>query len=343
MSHIFGSGPSGLGRRYFMKVVIKCYLAFVFAIALLAATAVGTFAQGYPTKPVRVVVTYPPGSGVDIATRLIAAKLSSALGRQFIVDNRSGASGHIGTEIVAHAVPDGYTLASATIAITIGPALYPKLGYNIEKDLDPIVLLTSAPYILVVHPSLPAKNVMELVALAKSKPGGLNYASTGKGGVVHLATEMFKMQAKVNIMHVPYKSTPSAVTDLLSEQVQMMFANSLSVLPMVRAGKLRALAIASSKRSEAVPELPTFAEAGMPGFEAGTWFGMLAPSGTPKDIIAHLNGEVRKILQMPDVRELLKSQGADPIGSTPEEFRDYIKSQIVTWKEVVKATGVRIE
>jgi tripartite-type tricarboxylate transporter receptor subunit TctC len=299
--------------------------------------------HNYPTKPVRLIVNYPPASGSDIVMRLIAVKLGSVLGQQVVVENRGGASGHIGTETLAHAVPDGYTLGSTTAAIISSWSLYPKLGYNIEKDIDPIVLVASVPFILVVHPSLPVRTVMELIALARAKPGELNYASTGNGSTPHLAMEIIKMQEKIRITHVPYKGTSPAVTDLLARQVQMMFANTVSALPMVKAGRLRALAISSSRRSEAAPDLPTVAESGMPGFEASTWFGMLAPAGTPKPIIARLNGEVRKILQMPDVLELLKAQGAEPIGSTPEEFRDYIKSELVKWEKVVKAAGIRIE
>lgn len=299
--------------------------------------------QDYPAKPVRLVVNYPPGSGSDIVMRLIAVKLSSALGQQVVVENRGGASGHIGTEMIAHAVPDGYTLGSTTAAIISSWSLYPKLGYNIEKDIDPVVLVASVPFILVVHPSLPVKNVRELIALARAKPGVFNYASTGNGSTPHLAMENIKLQEKISITHVPYKGSSPALTDLLANQVQMMFANTLSSLPMVKAGRLRALAISSHKRSPSAPDLPTVAESGIPGFEASTWFGMLAPARTPKAIIARLNGEVRKILQMPDVLERLKAQGADPIGSTPEEFRDYIKSELVKWEKVVKAAGVRIE
>lgn len=311
--------------------------------ALTAAGAQTGFAQSYPAKAVRIVVPFPPGAGADIVTRLIAAKLGSVLGRQFVVDNRAGAAGHIGAEIAAHAAPDGYTLLSAPASIVISRSLYPKLNYNIEKDLDPVVLIASAPFVLVVHPSLPVRNVKELIALAKAKPGELYYASTGNGGTPHLATEVFRMQAKINIVHVPYKGTPPAVTDLLAGQVQLMFANTLSVLPHVRSGRLRALAISSSKRSAAAPELPTVAESGTPGFDVSTWFGMFVPSGTPKDIIGRLNGEVRKIVQMADVRERLISQGADPIGLTPEEFRAYVRSELVKWEKVVKAVGVRIE
>lgn len=312
-------------------------------LALAAAGPQTAPAQSYPAKAVRIVVPFPPGAGADIVTRLIAAKLGSAFGQQFVVDNRAGAAGHIGAEVAAHAAPDGYTLLSTPASIVISRSLYPKLNYDIEKDLDPVALIASAPFVLVVHPSLPVRNVRELIALARAKPGELYFASTGNGGTPHLATEIFKMQAKIDIVHVPYKGTPPAVTDLLSGQVQLMFANTLSVLPHVRSGRLRALAISSSKRSAAAPELPTVAESGMPGFDVSTWFGMLAPRGTPKEIIDRLDGEVRKIVQMADVRARLISQGADPIGSTPEEFRAYLKSELVKWEKAVKAVGVRIE
>ena len=318
-------------------------LAGMIGLALMAAGGQTAHAQGYPAKAVRVVVPFPPGAGADIVTRLVTAKLGGALGQQFIVDNRAGAAGHIGAEIAARAAPDGYTLLSAPASIVISRSLYPKLGYSIEKDLEPVVLIASAPFILVVHPSLPAKNVKELIALAKARPGELYYASTGNGGTPHLATEVFRMQADISIVHVPYKGTPPAVTDLLAGQVQIMFANTLSVLPFVRSGRLRALAISSSRRSAAAPELPTIAESGMAGFDVSTWFGMFAPSATPKDIIGRLNGEVRKIVQLPDVRAQLISQGADPIGSTPEEFKAYIQSELVKWEKAVKAIGVRIE
>ncbi len=312
-------------------------------LALAAAGPQTAPAQSYPAKAVRIVVPFPPGAGADIVTRLIAVKLGSAFGQQFVVDNRAGAAGHIGAEVAAHAAPDGYTLLSTPASIVISRSLYPKLNYDIEKDLDPVALIASAPFVLVVHPSLPVRNVKELIALARAKPGELYFASTGNGGTPHLATEIFKMQAKIDIVHVPYKGTPPAVTDLLSGQVQLMFANTLSVLPHVRSGRLRALAISSSKRSAAAPELPTVAESGMPGFDVSTWFGMLAPRGTPKEIIDRLDGEVRKIVQMADVRARLISQGADPIGSTPEEFRTYLKSELVKWEKAVKAVGVRIE
>lgn len=316
--------------------------------AITGSFALGVFAsiagaQPYPSKPVRVIAPFPPGAGVDIVTRIFTPKLAEALGQQFIVDNRSGAAGHIGAELAARAAPDGYTLLLAPSSIVISRTLYPKLAYNVEKDLDPITPVAAAPFVLVVHPSLPVRNVKELVALAKSKPGQLFYASTGNGGSPHLAMEVFKMQARINVVHVPYKGTPPAVTDLIAGQVSLMFANTLSVLPFVQSGRLRALALSSAKHSSAAPELPTVAESGIPGFDVSTWFGLFAPAGTPGEIINRLNGEARRIAQMPNIRELLSSQGADPLSSTPEEFRTFIKAELVKWAKAVQAAGVRAE
>ena len=290
-----------------------------------------------------MIVPFPPGAGVDITARIFTPRLAEALGQQFIVDNRAGAAGQIGAEIAAHTSPDGYTLLFAPASIVISRTLYPKLNYDIEKDFDPIAMVASAPFVLVVHPSLPVRNVRELIVLAKAKPGALFYASTGNGGTPHLATEIFRTQAGISVVHVPYKGTPSAVTDLLGGQVQFMFSNTLSVLPHVQSGRLRALAIGSARRSAAAPQIPTVAESGMPGFEAITWFGMLAPAGTPKEIIVRLNDEVRKIGQMASIRALLISQGADPLGTTPDEFRAYLKVEIVKWAKVVAAVGVKAE
>jgi tripartite-type tricarboxylate transporter receptor subunit TctC len=310
-------------------------------VAGLSACAAG--AQNYPTKPVRVVVSFPAGAGVDIVARTITPRLTEAFGQQFVVDNRAGASGNLGSEIAAHAAPDGYTLLFTPASVASSQALYPKLGYNLERDLVPISIIASAPFVLVVHPSLPVKNVKDLIAMAKAKPGLLLYASTGNGGSPHLASELFKMQAKIDIVHIPYKGTPPAVTDLIAGQVSMMFANTLSVLPYVNSGRLRALAISSAKRSAAAPALPTIAESGMPGFEASTWFGMLAPTGTPRDIVARLTAELRKIVQNRSVADALIAQGADPIGSTAEEFQARIRADIDKWTRTIKAAGVRAE
>ena len=316
---------------------------YIAALAGGALLALPVAAQNYPVKPIRVIVSFPPGSGADIVARTITPRLTEAYGQQFVVDNRAGASGNLGAEVAAHAVPDGYTLLFTPASVASSQALYQKLGYNLQKDLDPISIAASAPFVLVVHPSLPAKNVRDLIALAKAKPGQLLYASTGNGGSPHLATELFRMQAQIDIVHIPYKGTPPAVTDIIAGQVSLMFANTLSVLPYVNSGRLRALAISSAKRSAAAPALPTIAETGMSGFEASTWFGMLAPAGTPKDILARLGGEIRKLVQTRGVADALIAQGADPIGSTAEEFQARIKSDIEKWTRTIKAAGVRAE
>ncbi len=314
-------------------------------IAALAAAflACAASAQNYPVKPVRVVVSFPAGSGADIVARTITPRLTEAYGQQFVVDNRAGASGNLGSELVAHAVPDGYTLLFTPASVASSQALYATLGYNLQKDLEPISMIASAPFVLVVHPSLPVQNVKDLIAMAKARPGQLLYASTGNGGSPHLTMELFKLQAKIDIGHIPYKGTPPAVTDLIAGQVSMMFANTLSVLPYVNSGRLRALAISSAKRSAAAPALPTIAESGMPGFEATTWFGMMAPSGTPKEITSRLNGEIRKLVQTKAVSDALIAQGADPIGSTAGEFQARIKSDIDKWARTIKAAGVQAE
>ena len=315
----------------------------IFALVVCALCAYAAGAQNYPAKPVRVVVSFPPGAGADIVARTITPRLTEAFGQQFVVDNRSGASGNLGAEVAARAVADGYTLLFTPASVASSQALYTKLGYNLERDLVPISIVASAPFVLVVHPSLPARTVKDLIAMAKAKPGQLLYASTGNGGSPHLAMELFKMQAKIDIVHIPYKGTPPAVTDLIAGQVSMMFANTLSVLPYVNSGRLRALGISSAKRSAAAPALPTIAESGMPGFEASTWFGMLAPAGTPKDIIARLTGELRRIVQMKSVNDALIAQGADPIGSTAEEFQSRIRADIDKWTRTIHAAGVRAE
>ena len=316
---------------------------YALTFALAAALSGAAIAQPWPSKPVRLIVSFPPGSGADIVARIIAPRLADAFAQQFIIDNRAGAAGHIGAELAARAAPDGYTFLFTPASIAVSLALYSKLNYDPEKDLEPVALAASAPFVLVVHPSLPVRSVTELIALAKAKPGQLLYASTGNGGSPHLATEMFRRETGIDIVHVPYKGTPAAITDLLGGQVQLMFGNALSVLPLVQGGRLRALAISSAKRSAAAPQLPTLAESGLPRYEAGTWFGLLAPTGTGADIIARLSGEVIKIVHMPTVRGQLLAQGADPIGMPPDRFRTYLKAEIAKWAQVVKATGARVD
>jgi tripartite-type tricarboxylate transporter receptor subunit TctC len=280
---------------------------------------------------------------VDITTRLFTPKLAEALGQPFIVDNRPGAAGNIAAEVAAKTPPDGYSILSASAPIVMSQALYSKPGFNLERDFEPIGMMGSTPFLLVVHPSLPAKSLKEFVAIAKSRPGQMAFASTGNGSTPHLSMEMLKAQAGINLVHVPYKGTPQAVVDILSGQVQAMFANTLSVLPHVKAGRLRALAISSAKRSAAVPELPTVAESGMPGYESGTWFGLFAPAGTPREVITRLNAELVKIAATADMKARLLAQGADPISVTPEEFRAFVKKELERWSKVVKTIGIKVD
>jgi tripartite-type tricarboxylate transporter receptor subunit TctC len=310
------------------------------ALALFASAAA---AQTYPVKPVRVVVSFPPGAGADIVARTVMPRLADTLGQQFVIDNRAGASGNLGAEVAARAAPDGYTLLFTPASVASSQALYQKLGYNLEKDLEPVSLVASAPFVLVVHPSLPVKNVKELIAMAKAKPGQLLYASTGNGGSPHLATELFKLQAKIDIVHIPYKGTPPAVTDLIAGQVSMMFANTLSVLPYINSGRLHALAISSAKRSAAAPTLPTVAESGMPGYESTTWYGFLGPAGLPKEVVARLNAAIVTAVGAKDLRDRYIALGAEPETSTPEAFAARIRNDIPAWANVVKAAGAKAE
>jgi len=311
--------------------------------AILVTACVGTaFAQSYPAKTVRVIVPFPPGAGVDITTRLVIPKLADAFGQQFIADNRPGAAGNIGAEIAARAPNDGYTLLAGGAPQAISQTLYPKLGYNLLKDFDPIAFMASVPFMLVVHPSLPVKTVKDLVALARAKRGELTYASTGSGSTPHLTAEILKSAAGIEIVHVPYKGTPPAVTDLVAGNVTFMFANSLSVLPQVQSGRLRALAVTSAKRSPVTPNLPTVAET-YPGFESGTWFALFAPAGTPRDVIGRLNAAVSKAVQMPDVREKFMAQGAETMSGTPEQVAAYVRAEVAKWAKVVKASGAKVE
>ena len=260
-----------------------------------------------------------------------------------MVENRAGAAGNIGAEAVARAAPDGYTLLTAPASIAIGQTLYQKLPFDLARDFQPVAMLASVPFVLVVHPSLPVKNVKELVAFARSRPGQVNYASTGNGSSPHLTAETLQMQARIDVVHVPYKGTPQAVTDLLTGQVSFMFANALSVLPQVNAGRLRALAVTSAKRSAASPQLPTVAESGLPGFESGTWFAVLAPAGAPREAVTRLSAEIAKLTQHPDIREKLSAQGAEAVTMSPEQTAAHIKSEIAKWGKVVKAAGAKVE
>ena len=308
--------------------------------ALIFPGTVG--AQPYPSRAVRIVVPFPAGAGGDFVTRLFSPRLGEAFGQQFIVDNRSGAAGNIGAEAVARAAPDGYTLLTVSVSLAIGQSIYTNLNYDLARDFEPVALLASTPYLLAVHPSLPVKSVRELIALAKARPGQLTFGSSGIGSGTHLAAEMLKMQAQVDLLHVPYKGTAPAITDLIGGQISMMFATQL--LPQVKAGRVRALAITSAKRSLVAPELSTVAESGLPGYETGTWFGLLAPAGTSRDIVTRLNAAVTKIGQTPEVGgQLMARSSAEPMSGTPEQVGAYVKSEITKWKKVITASGTRVE
>jgi tripartite-type tricarboxylate transporter receptor subunit TctC len=319
----------------------KAHRLGVTLAALLTLSAVA-LAQTYPVKPVRVVVPYTAGGSMDILSRLISQKMNEAFDQTLIIDNRTGAGGNIGTELVARAAPDGYTLLTAGIGImAINPSLYSKLPYDPIKDFEAITLLAKMPNMLAVSPALPVKSVSELIALAKAKPGVLNYGSAGSGSNPHILAEYFKLRTNTDIQDIPYKGVPPALSDLIAGQLSMVFATVPTVLPQAKAGRVRALAVTSAKRLALVPELPTIAEAGVPDYEATQWIGMLAPAGTPKDIVAQLNARIVKTLQRADVRERLGTEMVEPVGSTPDEFRAFMKAEIARWAPVVKASGMK--
>jgi len=312
----------------------------LFAAVLCTGAA---HAQNYPTKPIRFILPFPPGGGTDTLARIVGQKLTENLGQTMVMDNRPGAGANIGAEIAAHSAPDGYTIVMGNIAHTINATLYRKLGYDLVKDFAPVTLLASVPNILVVHPSVPAKSVQELIALAKAKPGQLNYASSGSGSSAHLAGELFKNLAGVDLVHIPYKGGGPAVISLIAGESAIGFATMPSVLPHVKAGKLRALAVTTAKRSPAVPDLPTIAEAGVPGYEANTWYGVLAPAKTPASIVGRLHDEFLNIMRSADIRERIAVHGYEPETNTPQEFAAFIKSEIIKWGKVVKAAGIHAD
>ena len=313
-------------------------------VPLILCFAVGAAvaADKYPVRPVRLVVPFAPGGPSDILGRLVAQKLTDTLGQPVVVDNRGSAGGIVGFEIAAKAVPDGYTLLlGGGSGLTQNPSLYLKLPYDAIRDLQPISQLTSGANLLCVHPSVQAKSVQELVSLAKAKPGQINFASAGTGN--RLASELFRIQAGIDIVNVPYKGTGQAITDLVGGQVQMMMINTIAALPQVKAGKLRALAVTTLKRSSVFPELPTMAESGLPGFDVNSWHGFFAPAKTPAAIITRLNADIVKILGTPEVKDRLGSVGLDPVGSTPQQLAAYVRSETDKWSKIIKQVGIKPE
>ena len=300
-------------------------------------------AQQYPVRAVRIVVASTPGVGVDIVARILAQKLPAGLGQQVIVDNRAGAGGNIGAEIVAKAPPDGYTLLMSTPAHAINSSLYSKLNYDLARDFAPISIVSTGQYAVVVHPSLPARTIKELIALARSKPGALAYGSGGTGNSTHLDGELFNSMAKIRMLHVPYKGSGPALIDLLGGQLQVLFPNLTAVLQYLRNDRLRALGVTGPKRSALVLNVPTVSEAGLPGYVVTSYFGLLAPAGTPAAIVARLNAETARAVRSPDIQASLAAEGAEPASSTPEEFGAFLKQEIIRWAAVVKSSGARPE
>jgi tripartite-type tricarboxylate transporter receptor subunit TctC len=309
------------------------------ALAVISFVWTGAFAQNYPAKPIRFIV----GPGPDVLARLVGQKLTESWGQQVVVDQRPAAGGIIAAESVAKAAPDGYTLLLSTATYTVAAILYPKLPYDFVKDLAPVSLLASLPFLLVAHPSVPAHSVKELIQLARARPGQLNYASSGNGTTAHLAGEMLKNMAKINIVHVPYKGTVAGVTDLIGGQVHMMFAIIQSSLPYVKTGKLRAIAVSSVKRSASAPEVPTIDESGLPGYEFISWNGVHVPGGTSKTIIARLHSELLKTLAQSDMKERMFNLGMEPVGNTPDEFAAVVHADIAKWGKVIKESGIRAD
>jgi tripartite-type tricarboxylate transporter receptor subunit TctC len=324
---------------------MKRLLASLLGAFMLVFAATSALAQGgYPDRPVRIIVPFPAGGPADALARIVGERLAQSLGKPFVIENKAGAGGNIGMEQGARAAPDGYTLTLAPVGnLTVAPALYAKLPYDPAKDYAPITVLAVVPNVLIVHPSVPVKTVAELVALAKAKPGSLNYASPGNGSIPHLAAELFKRMAGVDIVHVPFNGVAPATNAVLSGEVQMFFAQSSSALPQWRAGKVVALGVATRKRLGSAPELPTIAEQGFPDFEARSWYGLVAPAGTPAAIVDRLHGEIVRALSLPEVRERIAGLGAEPVGNSPGEFAAMQKAEAARWIRIAKEANIHAD
>jgi tripartite-type tricarboxylate transporter receptor subunit TctC len=310
---------------------------------ILAALSAPAFAQdNYPSRPIRVIVPFAPGGGLDISTRLIGQKLTEKWGQNIVVDSRPGAATIVGTEIASNAAPDGYTLLMITTTFAINPGLYPKLPYDPLKDFTPVTQLNSQPNVIVVAPSFPGKSVKDLIAMAKGKPGELTFASPGAGSAPHLSAEMFQRQAGVSMIHVPYKGIPPAVTDVLGGRVTMLFTTTISAAPHIKAGKLRAVAITSAKRQPSMPDVPTVGET-LPGYRAEAFQGMVAPAGVSQAIVNKLSAEVARTINLPDVSQRFQLDGAEPVGSTPREFAAFLRAEMQKWSKVIKDAGIKPE
>ncbi len=304
-----------------------------------AAVAADTF----PSRPIRLISPFAAGGGNDLLSRTVGLEMSKGLGQAIVVDNRPGANTIVGMEIVAGAPPDGYTMIMTSSTQAINATLYPKLPYDSLKDFAPISLIASTPLIIAVPPALPVKTIQELITLAKAKPGGVLYPSAGSGNATHLGGELFAVMAGVELTHVPYKGAGLGLNDLIAGRLQTVFATAPSVMGFVKSGRLRAIAVTSSKRSALMPELPTVAESGVPGYEASSWYGLLAPAKTPRPVVLRLNAEAKRALAVPEINERLIAQGVDPVGNSPEEFAAYVRTEIIKWAKVIKASGAKPE
>ena len=315
-------------------------LVILVSLCVLCAEA---SAQGFPARPIRVIVSFPPGGGTDVVARTVAPRMSELVGQPIVVENRAGAGGNIGTEYVARSAPDGYTLLVASAATAINTTLTKNLAWDLLRDFAPVVLLVQNQSLLVAHPSVPVASVKDLIAMAQAKPGQVTYASYGNGSSAHLIAELFKMMAGVDLLHVPYKGAAPAVNDLIGGQVNVMFADVAAILPHVKSGKARALGIGSAKRFEGLPEVPTIAEAGVPGFEGGGFLGLVAPAGTPPAAVEALNGAAVKSLATPEVRERLIALASPPVGDTPEQFARFLREQVDKWARVIRAGNIKAD
>ena len=325
------------------KYTLIAALASALGAAPLPATAADATGS-YPNRPIRVIVAYTPAGTTDILARLLGQKMSETWGQSVIVENRPGANGNIGTEIAARATPDGYTILMATAAThSINNTLYPKLSWHAQRDFEPISLVAVVPNLLVVNNALPVKSVKDLIAYAKANPGKLTFGSPGIGATAHLSMELFKTLTGTNMVHVPYKGSAGVLADVTAGQIQLAMDNIPVYLPQAKAGKIRALAVSSPQRAAAAPDIPTVAEAGVPGFEALSWFGLVAPAKTPKALVSKLAAETQRILKLPDVNERITGLGAQPVGGTPQEYAAFIRSEIVKWEKVIRSAGVKVE
>lgn len=316
----------------------------ILAASMLASLAPAALAQGWPTKTVTVIVPWPAGGPSDIAARPIAKGLSDGFGKPFVIDNRGGASGNIGSSIVAKSAPDGYTLLiTSSSPIVINPSLYKDMPFDPQKDLAPVTNLIRVPLVLAVHPSVPAKNLKELLAYIKAQQGKAQYASAGNGTPQHLTGELFKTVGKLDLVHIPYKGSAPAITDVLGGHVPIMFDSTIAILPHLKAGRLRPIAVTGAKRSAQLPDVPTFAEAGLPGVESYAWYGFFARAGTPPDVIAKLNAETMKVMKGPEYQKVLAETGSEFVGDTPERFATFIKAEAAKWAKVVKDSGATID